>query len=68
MKTAEQYVESLRARKNLRLFVRGQRVEDAVAHPAVAPSVRTVAESYRLAHDPAHAKLLRAWSPLIEAR
>ncbi|MBL8716027.1 MAG: 4-hydroxybutyryl-CoA dehydratase [Myxococcales bacterium] len=67
MKTAEQYVEGLRARKNLRLFVRGQRVEDAVAHPAVAPSVRTVAESYRLAHDPAHAKLFRAWSPLIEA-
>ena len=66
MKTPQEYVESLR-RRDVRLFVRGQRVEDPVGHPAVAPSVRTVAESYRLAHDPEHRALFTAHSRLVDA-
>jgi 4-hydroxybutyryl-CoA dehydratase/vinylacetyl-CoA-Delta-isomerase len=65
MKTAEEYVESLR-RRNVRLFLRGERVEQPVDHPIVAPSVRTVAESYRLAHDPAHRALFTAHSRFID--
>ncbi len=67
MKTAEEYVASLRAR-NVRLFIKGQRVESPVDHPNVAPSIRTVAESYRLAHDPEHRELFTAHSKLIDAR
>ncbi len=66
MKTAEEYVESLR-RRNVRLFLRGKRIENPVDHPIVAPSVRTVAESYRLAHDPAHRALFTAHSRFIDA-
>lgn len=67
MKTAEEYVGSLRQR-NVRLFVRGQRIDDPVSHPVVAPSVRTVAESYRLAHDPAFHELFTAHSRFIDAK
>lgn len=67
MKTAEEYVASLRKR-NVRLFVKGQRVESPVDHPAVAPSVRTVAESYRLAHEPETRDVFTAHSPFIDAR
>jgi 4-hydroxybutyryl-CoA dehydratase / vinylacetyl-CoA-Delta-isomerase len=67
MKTVDQYLSSLRAR-NLRLFVRGERVEHPLEHPLIAPSIRTVAESYRLAHDPAHHELFTAYSRFIDAR
>jgi 4-hydroxybutyryl-CoA dehydratase/vinylacetyl-CoA-Delta-isomerase len=66
MKTAEEYVESLR-RRNVRVFMRGERVESPVEHPVIAPSIRSVAESYRLAHDPAHRALFTARSRFIDA-
>lgn len=65
MKTAEQYVASLRQR-NLRVFIKGKRVDDPVDHPAIAPSVRTVAESYALAHEPEHRDLMVAHSRFID--
>lgn len=65
MKTAEEYVASLRQR-NVRVFVRGKRVDDPVSHPAIAPSVRTVAESYRLAHEPEHRDVFTAHSRFID--
>jgi len=65
MKTAEEYVASLRAR-SIRLFVRGKRIDDPVAHPMVAPSIRTVAESYRLAHVPEYRDLMVAHSKFID--
>lgn len=66
MKTVEQYLQSLRDR-DLRLFVRGELVPDPVDHPLVAPSVRTVAETYRLAEDPETRPLVVAWSRFIKA-
>lgn len=66
MKTAEEYVESLR-RRSVRLFVRGKLVERPVDHPLIAPSVRTVAESYRLAEDPSTRDLVVARSRFIDA-
>lgn len=65
MKTADEYLESLRQRK-VRLFIRGQQVADPVAHPLVSPSVRAVAETYRLAADPAHRDLLVARSRFVD--
>src|SRR5262245_1801410 len=67
MKTAEEYLASLRARR-LRLFIRGEQVRDPVDHPLVAPSVRTVAESYRLAAEPAYREIFTAHSRFIDAR
>lgn len=66
MRTAEEYVESLRARE-LVLFVDGQRVEDPTAHPKVRPAIDTVAQTYALAHEPEHAHLATAHSDIIDA-
>lgn len=67
MKSVEEYLHSLRAR-SLRLFIRGELVRDVVDHPLVAPSVRTLSESYRLAALPERADVFTAWSPFIDAR
>lgn len=61
MKTANEYIASLRDRQ-LRLFLRGEQVD----HPLIAPSIRTVAETYRLAEDPKTRDLAVAWSRFID--
>ena len=66
MKTVEQYLTSLKSR-SVRLFVRGRLVADPIEHPLVAPSVRTVAETYRLAGEPEHRELFTAHSRFIDA-
>lgn len=65
MKTAEEYVASLRQR-NVRVFVKGEKIDNPVDHPAIAPSVRTIAESYRLAHEPDTRDLFTAHSRFID--
>lgn len=69
MKTVEQYLDSLRAR-NIRLFVRGQRIPagEVVDHPLIAPSIRTITESYRLASIPEWQELFTAHSRFIDGR
>ncbi len=67
MKTVEEYLESLR-RRDVRLFIRGERVADPVDHPLVAPSIRTIAESYRLAAEPEHREVFTAHSRFIDDR
>ncbi len=66
MKTVEQYLSSLKSRR-VRLFVRGEQIADPIEHPLVAPSVRTVAETYRLAGDPEHRELFTAHSRFVDA-
>src|SRR5205823_2259431 len=61
-----EYVASLRARQ-VRLFIRGERVEHPVDHPLVAPSVRTIAETYRLAAAPEHRATFTARSRFVDA-
>jgi 4-hydroxybutyryl-CoA dehydratase / vinylacetyl-CoA-Delta-isomerase len=69
VKTVEGYLASLRER-NIRLFVRGELLapERVVDHPLIAPSIRTIAESYRLAALPEHQDVFTAHSPYIDAR
>lgn len=67
MKTAAEYLESLRAR-NLALFVDGAEVRDPVDHPKVRPSIDAIAATYALAHDPRTRELASAHSDLIDAR
>jgi len=66
MKSVEQYLASLKSR-TVRLFMRGELVTDPIEHPLVAPSVRTVAETYRLAGLPEHRELFTAHSRFIDA-
>ena len=63
LKTAQDYIESLRGRK-LEVFLLGERVEEPVDHPIIRPSINAMAESYILAdEDP---QLATAWSSISE--
>lgn len=64
MRTADQYLESLRARK-LRLFVDGQLCAEPVDHPKVRPAINAVAATYALAHQPQTAALATSHSELV---
>ncbi len=61
--TAEEYAKSLRQRR-LKVYYMGDRITDLVDHPAVRPSFNTIALQYKLALDPADARLLTARSHL----
>ena len=51
LKTAAQYIESLRHLK-LNLYLLGEKVENWVDNPIIRPSTNAVAMTYKLAHDP----------------
>jgi 4-hydroxybutyryl-CoA dehydratase/vinylacetyl-CoA-Delta-isomerase len=51
LKTAREYVESLRKLK-LNVYLLGEKVEDPVDNPIIKPSMNAVAMTYKMAHDP----------------
>lgn len=61
LRTAEDYVESLRGLR-IRAYVGGDRVENVVDHPSIAPHINTVAKTYQLAHMPEHRDVMTATS------
>jgi 4-hydroxybutyryl-CoA dehydratase / vinylacetyl-CoA-Delta-isomerase len=67
MRTAHQYLESLRARR-LKLWIDGELARDPVDHPKVRPSINAIAATYALAHDPRFADLATAQSELTGTR
>jgi 4-hydroxybutyryl-CoA dehydratase / vinylacetyl-CoA-Delta-isomerase len=50
IRTADEYIQSLRNRK-LRVYLFGELVEEPVDHPIIRPSINAVAETYRLAEE-----------------
>lgn len=50
IRTADEYVESLRGRK-LKVYLLGELVEEPVDHPVLRPGINAVAETYRLAEE-----------------
>lgn len=67
MKTAEEYVASLRKMK-WRAYFFGQRIENPVDFEIIKPSQNSVALTYRLAHDPKYSDLMTATSHLTGNR
>jgi 4-hydroxybutyryl-CoA dehydratase/vinylacetyl-CoA-Delta-isomerase len=64
LKTAKQYVDSLRALK-INAYIGGEKIEGSIVdHPAVAPHINTVAKTYELAHKPEHRDVMTAVSHL----
>ena len=63
MKTAQEYIDSLRALKT-RVYMFGEQIEDWVDHPMIRPSINCVAMTYELAQDPQYADLMTATSSL----
>jgi 4-hydroxyphenylacetate 3-monooxygenase len=60
-RSGEDYVRGLRDGRNV--LLNGERVADVTAHPAFAAGIRTVAQLYDLAHDPANRELMTHTSP-----
>ena len=56
MKTAQEYIESLRGLRR-ELYVLGEKVEDFTEHPILRPSLNALAKTYEMAHDPRHGEL-----------
>jgi 4-hydroxybutyryl-CoA dehydratase / vinylacetyl-CoA-Delta-isomerase len=50
LRTAEDYVNSLRGRR-MNVFFMGERVPEPVEHPVIRPSINAMAETYRLASE-----------------
>jgi len=67
MKTAAEYIQSLRER-TLRLWIDGERVDDPVDHPKIRPAVNAIAATYALAHKDETRELATVHSDLIGAR
>jgi 4-hydroxybutyryl-CoA dehydratase / vinylacetyl-CoA-Delta-isomerase len=63
MMTADQYEESLR-RLNLVVYMFGRRAANVVDDPIVRPSMKAVARTYELAHDPRYKSVMTATSHL----
>ncbi len=61
MKTGEEYLESLK-KLDIEIYLRGESLENPSNHPVVKPSVNSVAETYKLAHDPEQEDLMTATS------
>lgn len=62
LKTGKEYLDGLRGRR-LDAYYRGEKVTEPVDHPLVGPSLRSVAATYDLAHQPGYADLACAVSP-----
>ena len=63
VKTVAEYLASLRKMKP-RVFVLGEQIESPVDHPMIRPSINAVAETYRLAEEPAYRDLVVTNSPI----
>jgi len=63
MKTAKQYIDSIR-HMNHEIYLFGQRVKSPVDHPIIRPTVNCLAATYELAHQPDYESLLTATSHL----
>lgn len=60
-RSGEEYIRGLRDGRTV--LLNGERVADVTAHPAFSAGVRTVAQLYDLAHDPANRELMTYPSP-----
>lgn len=58
MKTAEEYLDSLRRRRPMEIYYLGERVEDPLSHPVIRTAVNAMAATYRMAEQPEHAELM----------
>ena len=56
VRESQDYIESLRDLKH-EVYVLGERVEDAAAHPILRPSLNALAKTYEMAHDPRYTEL-----------
>ncbi len=64
MKTAREYIQSLRDLGPRKVYILGKRVDNIVDHPMIRPSINACAMTYKLAEMAEHEDLLLATSHL----
>jgi 4-hydroxybutyryl-CoA dehydratase/vinylacetyl-CoA-Delta-isomerase len=64
MKTAQEYIQSLKDLRPRKVYVLGKRIDDIVDHPMIRPSINSCAMTYKLAEMPEHEDLLLTRSHL----
>ncbi|CCC81745.1 4-hydroxyphenylacetate 3-hydroxylase family protein [Thermoproteus tenax] len=65
LRTGDQYVEGLRRRKHVEVYVLGKLVEDVTTHPFLKPSVKAFKATFDAAFDEDTRALARVKSPFI---
>ncbi len=63
LKTAQQYIDSLRALKS-DVWLFGEKVENFVDNPVIRPSINAIALTYKVAHEPEYEDLATTTSSL----
>ena len=51
LKTGEEYIESLKRRGPLKIYMLGEKIENPIEHPIIRASINSVALTYDLAHN-----------------
>ncbi len=64
IRTREEYIESLRKQKP-RVYMKGEKIENIVDHPAFQAGINNASVSYEVAHDPKYRDVATVMSPLI---
>jgi len=52
LKTAEEYIASIKARKPMEIWFRGEKISRPLDHPSMGPSIETIKRIYELAFHP----------------
>lgn len=66
--TVEQYLESIKHRRPMNVWFRGEKIADPVSEPSLQASLNTIKKLYELSHVPEYEALLTAHSPLIDEK
>jgi 4-hydroxybutyryl-CoA dehydratase/vinylacetyl-CoA-Delta-isomerase len=64
LKTAEEYIESIKARKPMEIWFRGRKISSPFEEPALGPSIETIKRIYELGHHPKFKEMLTVKSHL----
>ena len=65
IRTGEQYLDSIRNRSKVEIYVMGKEVKDVTTHPFLKPSVMAFKSTFDAAWEEDTKDLGRAWSPFI---
>jgi len=66
--TVDEYIATIRRRKSMEIWFRGEKFEDPTTYPALAASFNAMCKVYELARHPEFSKLLTVYSPLVDER
>ncbi|MFC1849452.1 4-hydroxyphenylacetate 3-hydroxylase N-terminal domain-containing protein [candidate division CSSED10-310 bacterium] len=66
LKTVDEYVESVKNRKPMNVWFKGQKIEDPIKEPALQASFNTIKKLYELTNNPEYADILTTHSALID--